>query len=205
MQVQGSVMPGYRIYEYMLILNPHEELRNRITTVREEFNTRYKIEKGVGFKSNLGIASFMEYEMKEESILKKLRAVALGFAPFKVELKDFGSFPSHTVYINVTSRVPVQHLVTAVKTAIQAWTKLNKETKPHFFQDPHITVAMKLKPWQYEKAWLEYSQTHFTGRFIADSMLILKRQEGTKSWQIVERLDFQNMYVPATKQGDLFS
>ena len=30
MQLTGLTMPGYRVYEYLLVLDPHEELRNRI-------------------------------------------------------------------------------------------------------------------------------------------------------------------------------
>ena len=43
--------------------------------------------------------------MMEERIVNRLKNVSMGYHPFKVELKDFGSFPSHTIYINVTSKV----------------------------------------------------------------------------------------------------
>jgi hypothetical protein len=59
-------------------------------------------------------------------------------------------------------------------------------------------------PWQYEKGWLEYSHRHFTGSFIADNMLLLKRHEDQKRYQIVQRFDFQNLPV-STKQGELFA
>jgi hypothetical protein len=58
-------------------------------------------------------------------------------------------------------------------------------------------------PWQYEQGWLDYSHRHFTGRFIADGMLLLKRRVGTKAYQIVQRFEFMNLPV-TTKQGDLF-
>ena len=67
-----------------------------------------------------------------------------------------------------------------------------------------MTIAHKLLPWQYEKGWLEYSHKHFTGRFIADSMLLLKRREGDRAWQIAERLEFRNLPV-TTRQGELFA
>ena len=35
-------MPGYRYNEYLLILNPHEELRNRIIQIKKEFYDKYK-------------------------------------------------------------------------------------------------------------------------------------------------------------------
>jgi hypothetical protein len=62
---------------------------------------------------------------------------------------------------------------------------------------------MKLQPWQYEKGWLEYSNRHFTGRFIADGMLLLRRPIGEMKYQIVQRFEFQNLPV-TTKQGELF-
>jgi hypothetical protein len=81
--------------------------------------------------------------------------------------------------------------------------KLNDDNKPHFIDEPHFTIARQLKPWQYESGWLEYSQKNFTGRFIADSMLLLKRKVGTMGYQIVARFEFQNLPV-STKQGELF-
>ena len=80
---------------------------------------------------------------------------------------------------------------------------LNKDNKPHFIDNPHLTIARKLVPWQYEQAWLEYSNRHFTGRFIADSMLLIKRRIEEKAYQIVQRFDFMNLPV-TTKQGELF-
>src|SRR5205823_15063214 len=126
-----------------------------------------------------------------------------GYHPIKVELKDFGCFPSHTIYINVTSKLPIQNLVKEIRHEAQRLMKLDNDNKPHFLMEPYIAIARKLKPWQYEQGWLEYSHKQFTGRFIADEMLLLKRPVDEKKYQVVQRLEFQNLPV-ATKQGDLF-
>jgi hypothetical protein len=81
--------------------------------------------------------------------------------------------------------------------------KIDNDNKPHFIMEPHLTIARKLQPWQYEKGWLEYSHKHFTGRFIADSMLLLKRPAGEMKYQVAGRFEFQNLPVN-TRQGDLF-
>ncbi|MDQ2752917.1 MAG: 2'-5' RNA ligase family protein, partial [Bacteroidota bacterium] len=125
-----------------------------------------------------------------------------GYTPFKVELKDFGSFPSHTIFINVDSKLQVKNLSRELRLAQKLMT-LNKDNKPHFIDDPYILIANKLLPWQYEQGWLDYSHRHFTGRFIADGMLLLKRRVGNKAYQIVQRFEFMNLPV-TTKQGDLF-
>ena len=206
MQLQSITtvtIPGYRIFEYLLVLNPHEELRNKIMKVRQEFNDEYKISTVLGGKPNIILVNFLQYEMMEERLINRLKVVAMGFHPIKVELRDFGSFPSHTIYINVVSKVPVQTLVKEIRRETQRLMKLNDDNKPHFILEPHLTIARKLQPWQYEKGWLEYSNKNFTGRFIADGMLLLKRPLDEKKYQVVQRFEFQNLPV-TTKQGELF-
>jgi 2'-5' RNA ligase len=201
-----QTIPGYRLCEFLLVLNPHEELRNRIMSIRKDFHEKYKgaaASKGiVAGKPQLALVKFETVEMMEERILNRLKTIAMGYHPFKVELKDFGSYPSHSIFINVISKMPIQNLVRQVKDA-QRLMKLDKDHKPHFMEEPQITIARKLVPWQYEEAWLEYSNKHFSGRFIADSMLLLKKREGQTGWQIVQRLEFMNLPV-TTKQGALF-
>ena len=206
MQLQSVTtvtIPGYRIFEYLLVLNPHEELRNKIMKVRQEFNDEYKVSTALGGKPNIILANFLQYEMMEERLINRLKVVAMGFHPIKVELRDFGSFPSHTIYINIVSKVPVQTLVKEIRRETQRLMKLNDDNKPHFILEPHLTIARKLQPWQYEKGWLEYSNKNFTGRFIADGMLLLKRPLDEKKYQVVQRFEFQNLPV-TTKQGELF-
>jgi 2'-5' RNA ligase len=206
MQPINNIIPGYRLCEFLLVLNPHEELRNRIITIKKEFHEKYRsngASKALATgKPQLALVKFETMEMMEERIVNRLKTIAMGYHPFKIELKDFGSYPSHTIFINVVSKIPIQNLVKQIKEA-QRLMKLDKDHKPHFIEDPQITVARKLVPWQFEQAWLEYSHKHFTGRFIADGMLLLKRREGQTSWQIVQRLEFMNLPV-TTKQGALF-
>ena len=202
MQLTGMTMPGYRVCEYLLVLSPHEELRNRIMQVKKEFHEKYQAT-STGGQPQVVLANFLQYEMMEERLLNRLRVIAMSFPPFKVELKDFGSFPTHTIHINITSRLPVQSLVKELRSEAQRLMKLNDENKPHFILEPHLTIAGKLKPWQYEKGWLEYSNQSFTGRFIADAMLLLRRPVGEMRYKTVRRFEFQNLPV-TTRQGELF-
>jgi len=189
--------------EYLLILNPHEELRGKIQQVKKEFYDAYQAPTALGGKPHVTLVRFTQLALMEERIVQRLRTIAMGYCPFKVELKDFGSFPSHTLFINVTSKLPIRALVNEIKD-IQRLMKPDKEHKPHFIDEPYIPIARKLLPWQYEKGWLEYSNKNFTGRFIADAMLLLKRREGEMAWQIAERFVFQNLPV-TIRQGQLFS
>jgi len=201
--VKTTTIPGYRVYEYLLVLSPPEDLRHKIKQAKKEFYDTYKAPTTLSGRPHIPLVNFLQYEMMEERIINRLRSVALGHQPFKVELKDFGSFPSHTIYINITSKLPVQGLVKEIRSSAQRLMKLNDDNKPYFFMEPHLTIARKLQAWQYEKGWQEYSNRHFAGKFIADAMLLLKRPADEKAYQIVQRLDFMNLPVK-TKQGDLF-
>jgi 2'-5' RNA ligase len=199
----SKAMPGYKVYEYVLVLHPHEELWNKIVKTKNEFAEKYQCEQAKWGKPHITLVNFLQYEMMETKIINHLKVIAMGYPPVKIEMKDYGSFPSHTIYINITSKIPVQNLIKKIRADTQRLMKLNDDNKAHFIMEPHITIARKLQPWQYEKGWLEYSHKHFTGRFIASDMLLLKRYVYDKKYEIVQRFAFENLPV-GTTQGDLF-
>lgn len=194
-------MPGYRYGDYLLVLNPHEDLRNRIKSIKQEFYENHNVPSALGGKPHVTLVKFRTWEMMEEKIVNRLKVIAMGTQPFKVLLKDYGSFPSHTIYINITTKLPIQDLSKELRSAKKLMR--SPDNDPHFLTEPYLTVARKLTSGQYEKAWLEYSHRQFTGSFIADSMLLLKRREGERAYQIVQRLEFMNLPVTTT-QGALF-
>ena len=200
----GTVLPGYKINEYLLVLSPNEALRNKIMDVKKYFADTYKNTTALYGKPHVTLANFVQYQLVEDRLVNRLQAVAMGCPPVKIELKDYGSFPSHTIYINITSKVPIQNLVKNIRAETQQLMKLNADNKPHFIMEPHLTIARKLLPWQYEKGWLEFSHLDFTGRFIADAMLLLKRPVGEMKYEIAQRFEFKNLPVNTT-QGELFS
>lgn len=199
----SDAIHGYKINEYSLVLNPHEDLRKKIIHIKQDFGEKFKNNSAKYSKPFVSLVNFTQYEMMEERIINHLNTIAMGFQPVKIELKDYGSFPSHTIYINITSKMPIQSLVKAIRTETQRLMKFDDDNKPHFILEPHLTIARKLLPWQYEQGWLEYSHRHFTGRFIADAMLLLKRPVGEMKYEIAKRFEFQNLPV-TTKQGQLF-
>ena len=193
--------PGYRLNEYKLVIPLPDALQQKVIAIRTDFGEKYSYKPDTG-RAHVILVMFSQLEMMEDKIRQKLRTITMGEAPFKIELKDFGTYPSHSIFVNIATREPVKKLIRSVRD-IQSILRTDKEHKAHFLQEPMIVIGRKLKPWQYEKAWLEYSQRQFTGRFIADAVLLLKRAENTIPWQIVERMELQNLPV-VTRQGGLF-
>lgn len=197
-----SSLPRPNNYEYQLTLSPHEDLQQQIAKLKDEFAIKYKLPRVKVAQPHITLVKFLTVSMVEEKLIHRLQAIAMGIAPFKIELKGFGSFPTHTININVSTKVPIQNLVKELRQA-QKLMKAYPDHAPHFITEPYIAIAQKLKPWQYEQGWLEYSHKHFTSRFIADGMLLLKRPDNSKPYQLVKRFQFMNLPI-ATKQGELF-
>ena len=204
MELNNFPIGQFKVSEYLVVIKPHDELVNKIKTIRDEFAEKFQTSSAHYLKPHIALVNFFGLEMSEERLINRLFSISMGLIPVKVELKDYGSYPSHSIFINVTSKVPLLSIVNELKKA-QALMKLSKENKPHFIEDPHILISRKLKVWQYEQGWLEFSHRHFTGRFIADSFLLLKRKANTyNAFQIVKSFEFQNLPV-STFQGKLFS
>lgn len=198
-------LPGYTPYEYLLVLEPHEELKNRIQSVKDGFADAYQHDMARWTKPHITLVNFIQYAMMEQRLVNKLKLIAMGLPPIKINLKDYGSFPSHTIYINITSKVPIMGMARALREA-QSLMKINNDNKPHFITEPHMTIARKLQAWQYEKGWAEYQHKSFTGSFIANHFLLLKRRvelNKKNPYQKVCSFPLENLPV-FTTQGALF-
>lgn len=201
-KLQYMLLPGYIMHEYKLVIPLPEALEARIYQLRQDFGAHYQYKADPG-RPHLTLVSFSQVEMMEERILQRLKTIGMGASPFKVELRDFGAFPTHTIYVNVATKNAVRELMRSVKD-IQKLLKTDADHKPYFLQDPVISIARKLKPWQFEKGWLEYSHRHFTGRFVADGILLLKRRDASRPWQILQRIEFKSLPVAMQQQSLLF-
>jgi 2'-5' RNA ligase len=189
--------------EYLIVLSPHEALWNEIMNIKKMFAQAYDCPFAYSTKPHVTLVNFIQYRPVEDKLRLLLRKLIGALFPVKIELKDYGSFPTHTIYINITSKVPIVNLVKELKPA-QQLMKTDKENKPFFITEPHLTIARRLEPWQYEKAWLAYQHMNFTGRFIANSILMLRRPVGEKKYTLVEKFEMQSNTPPQISQGVLF-
>lgn len=181
-----SISLEHRIAEYLLVLEPHEALKQTVQQVKQQFADTYECPAAVYSKPHITLLNCMQFDMVETRWIPRLQRIVESTAPFIVELTDFGSFPTHTIYINVRTKNQIVDFVRSFR-PLQAMLKLNQEHKPHFITEPHLTIARKLVPWQYEKAWLEYSNSQFTGRFMADHVLLMRKRLDEKKYEVMGR------------------
>ena len=194
-------MPGYRPYEYLLVMSPHEDLRQKISGVKKAFFEKYGVQTALMGRPQITLARFTQLEMMEERLLNKLRLTSMGLPPIKIELNGFGNYPTHSLFINIVNKNQVKNIINGFKEARRLMKGAGEN--PHFIDDPCIPVAIRMQKEVFKKAVKEYTSKHFAGRFIADHILVLKRRKGDTKYQVLERMALQ--YLPVhTLQGALF-
>lgn len=176
------------INDYKLILDTPIVVRQKIATVKKSFDEDYKgiiISGGAPF---ILLASFSITENEEQDIVNKLHQVALGGMPFKVHLKNFDIIEDNEIFIKVEEIHTITTLIQQVKGALNGIDAKYNEI-------PRISVGDSLQPWQMDKSWKKFARQHFSATFLVKEMLLLKRIEGFKSWQILSHLKFENMIL----------
>lgn len=197
-----DMVSAYATAEYRLVIEPPEALRESLGKVKKYFAEMYDCPSAAVGKPNITLLRFEQYEMIEQRIVRRMHLLASQHASFLVELNGFGSFPSHTIFFSITSQTQLAALIKSFR-PIQRLLKIDKERKSHYINEPYITIATKLLPWQYEKGWLEMSNTHFSGKFIAEQLVLLRKKQGEKRYEVVRKFLMKNEKVN-TVQGDLF-
>lgn len=186
--------------EYILVLQPHEALENKVLQVRQSFREKFDTIH-LGNRVNLTLVRFKTWQQMEERLIHRLDLTAMAFPPFRVYFKNYEALPAHTIFIHVPFTEGLRQLQNKLRSAARLMK--TPDYTPYFIQEPHIPIARRMNPQQFETAWKKYSTKSFNSSFIAESMLLLKREQTDKAWKIVHRFAFMNLPVE-TVQGNLF-
>jgi 2'-5' RNA ligase len=172
-------------------------MRNKIGRVQEQWKKQYSLVPGQWGFPHIVVARFSQYTAMEERVVSRLRYTCLPLRPFRLQAQGYRSWPSHSIGLQVSA----PQAFTDMMRSLRQLGRMMKapQQSPYFTPEPWVTMAMRLKPWQYEAAWGTWQHHHFSGSFVADGLLLLRRREGERGWQIVQRLAFENMPVEASQ------
>lgn len=191
------------VNDYLLIIQPSNDVKEKVNTLKKSFAEKYECPQALHSKPHITLLRFMQYGMNERNIVHKMQVHINRHSSFLISLNNFGSFPTHTIYVNVETKNNIIDLVKSLK-PIQAFLKYDKEHKPHFITTPHLTIARKLLPWQYEKGWLELSNTHFNASFMVNDILLLKRNIEQKHYTVAATFELLGKKEVVVEQVSLF-
>jgi 2'-5' RNA ligase len=178
------------LYTYLLILHPDESVNEKIMEQKKYFAKKYECPSCLYSKPHITLIKFFHLAAIESLCIRRINNFARGITPFPVQLNGFGSFPSHTIYFSVQTKNEIIDLVKSLR-GLHLPLKIDKDFQPHFITEPHITLARKLLPRQFEQGWLQWHQQDFLAKFMVTEMTLLKRRDMKSKYQIVSNFCFE--------------
>ena len=164
---------------YFVAIVPPEPLRSEAMQWKEYFAKEYNSK--AALRSPPHITLHMPFRLKpdkEAALISTLQNVKI--EPFKIALKDYGSFSPKVIYINVVASVAITALYENVQFALKTKMNLhNADYKGKGFH-PHITIAFRdLKKSFYQAAWGELKEKNYENSFQCSSFTLLKHNGRT--------------------------
>ena len=74
--------------------------------------------------------------------------------------------------------------------------KVHKDDKPYFSTDPHITIAMKMSPLQFNLAFPQWQNRQLKLSFFASALTLLRRCPSTGKYEKVAEFPFLAPMLP---------
>jgi 2'-5' RNA ligase len=181
--------------DYLLVLRPHADLCQSIKDLQQHFAKTFDCPSALHYTPQISLLQFQHMAISEHHIRKQLREILSRATPFQIKLDGFGSLPTHTIYIQVQTKNSIEDVQQLLR-PMQPLLHINATIKAHFIAAPYITLARQLQPWQYEKGWLQYRNTAFSGSFIATEALLLKRSAGQKKYTRLDSFPLEAKLMP---------
>lgn len=195
------LIPGYRICEYRLIVPLGESLRESIAHLRRQLHEKYRLSVPFEVEPSLTVMHCHAYEGCETALKERMQQVASRVNSFSVALENFAALSSHTIYINTSGQQAFHDLARELK-VLRSLISI-PDHDPHFIADPHLLIAQDLKPFQFIRMWMDCEHKPFTGQFLAEGMVLLKRSVTHHRFEELDRFDFACL-AHCIKQGTLF-
>ncbi len=193
---------GFSLYEYLLIIEPNEQIQKQLRAFKQYFLKSYRYPNAIVSKGHITLMRFIQYDTYEPQIIKKLDQLASATLPFDIKLEGFGSF-GHTLFVDVKSIEPIRKLVASRRSELRSLLN-TKGYSTYFVTKPHVTIARNLTPSQNDAIWPTWNRTKYTGTFQAKNMILLKRKIGGHPYSVVRKFSFLGL-LPRFTQGKLFA
>jgi 2'-5' RNA ligase len=177
-----TTRPG--ISKYFIAIVPPSPVLEQAWKWKEHFKTQFDSRAALNSPPHITLHMPFEWKSeKEEKLIEKLHAFSQTQSAFHLELKNFGCFPPHVIFIQVE---PSQAL-TGLQSSLERFCKTelnlfnaNRFDKPFH---PHLTVAFRdLKKSVFPSAWGSVKELNFAEVCAIENFSLL--QHNGKAWHV---------------------
>jgi 2'-5' RNA ligase len=194
----GFATPQF--YEYLLVVHPAKEVYEKVEAEKERFSSDYNVSVAKSALPHITVANFLAKEEMEETVIKWMHRILSEQRSFNVELNNYSGFPPHTVYARKQEHQPFRQLAASLK-VIDQYVRNNGCPPAVFITRPYLTIARRLQANVYEKAMFDYARKTFHATFIADELVLLKRQSRFDKCRQVNVFKLTSPSFPLQRRG----
>ena len=171
-------------WEYLLVVQPDEEVNKKIIAEKEFFYDVFKEEMAIRTKPQITIAHFFAKEMMEETLIRWIQRICMLQKSFLVTLNNYSGFPAHAIYLRIQNPLPLQLFSNQLKMLNDF---LESNNCPAIFLEPapHLNIAQMLPENIYQKALLAYTEKSFHETFQVNKMMLYRQIPGNENSQLV--------------------
>jgi 2'-5' RNA ligase len=174
---------------YFIALIPHQELADKITTIKNDFARQYLSSKALKVMPHITLQNpFQRMESFETEFHLRLQDFFSAFRSFNIQLSGYDCFDNRNnpvVFIDVVKNDLLFDLHKKLIYFLREEMNFSAKESPYSFH-PHITVAYRdLTTEQFNKAWPIYKSKPFEGSFVVDTVYLLKHDY--RKWNVLSR------------------
>jgi len=177
---------------FLVCLIPPVSIVEDVDVIRNEIADQFNVHESLKRPAHITLYNPVKLssQEQEEIFFNKLDEVAFA-SPFTQVLKNFSSFPPHTVFIDVEHSDGIMNLQAEINKALKSLPFLEKTSQPKF--NPHLTVAFKdVKLTVFPLIMDEYKERKFKRSFEVSGFSVYKHID--KRWQPFKECAFKNPY-----------
>jgi 2'-5' RNA ligase len=178
---QGSLGIGSGHAEYLLVVYPLGDLRDRLLEEQQQFSVDYGLDRGeqgkqtmVRNKPHITLAAFRAGEEMEETLIRWIQRICNRQKNFELALNNYSGIPPHTIYLRVQDPQPLRELLAQLR-AIDDFIRSSGWPPVNLNNRPYLSIAGGLTEQIYNKAMPDYSRKTFHGVFQVEQLVLLKR------------------------------
>lgn len=186
------------LFEYRLVIQADALLHEKLLELKKKFNDEYG-EPNMILSANktpayITMASFFAREEMEGTFIRWIQRICSQFHSFPVTLNNYSGLPAHTIHLRVQELTHFNAFFEQLEPVNAFITACSCQLRVVNF--PYLPVATELPEHIYAQAIANYSQQTFHESFMANELILLKREGLIESFKTLTVLNF----LPAISQ-----
>ncbi|HXB94004.1 MAG TPA: 2'-5' RNA ligase family protein [Puia sp.] len=169
---------GDRRAEYLLVIYPYGDLRDRLLEEQEQFSSDYEVSVGNPMRRIFGphitVAVFQAAEGMEDTLIRWIQRICHRYNSFELTLNNYSGIPPHTICVRVQDQQPFRQLKQQLR-AIDEFIRNSGCPPINLIDRPYLSIAGGLTEQVYNRAMPDYSRRTFHESFPVDELVLLKR------------------------------